>query len=220
MRHSGECYRNTGACFKCGKLGHQIADGPENKEKRVKPNVENHKPRENNPNATVFVITQEEVDNSNDVVSGTILINKMHAYVLFDCGATHLFVSKRFAKKLKLEGETLSEPLRVAKPARKTIETYKTPNHDEIIYNGRSKKKKSLLSASQTWKAMKSGDEIYLAMINEINDEVTLKIEEIPVIQEFSDVFPEELPGTIPDREVEFEINMIPGAAPISKAPY
>ncbi|XP_075481117.1 uncharacterized protein LOC142521825 [Primulina tabacum] len=132
IRHSGECYRNTGACFKCGRLGHRIDDCPENKEKGIKPNTENHKPRENKPNARIFAIMQEEVDNSNDVVAGTILINKMHAYVLFDCGATHSFVSKIFAKKLKIEGETLSEPLRVSMPARKTIETYKVHQNCKI----------------------------------------------------------------------------------------
>ncbi|XP_075504390.1 uncharacterized protein LOC142541818 [Primulina tabacum] len=261
MRHSGECYMNTGSCSKCGKLGHWIAVCPENKEKGIKPNAQNHKPRENKPNARIFAITQEEADNAKDIVAGTILINKMHVYVLFNCGATHSFVSKRFAKKLKLEGETLSEPLRVATFASKTIETYKahrnckicidnqifkteliqpnmaefdailgmnwlaknhalvdfqkksvklqTPNHEEIIYHGRSKEQKYLLSASQIWKAMKSGEEIYLAMISEVNDEVTLKIEEIQVIQEFPDFFTEKLPGTIPDREVEFEINLI-----------
>ncbi|XP_075479382.1 uncharacterized protein LOC142520263 [Primulina tabacum] len=95
-----------------------------------------------------------------------------------------------------------------------------TPNQEEIIYHGKSREQKSLLSASQTWNAMKGGEEIYLAMISEVKNEVTLNIEDIPVIQEFLDVFPEKLPITIPDHEVEFEINLIPGAAPISKAPY
>ncbi|KAL0447300.1 UNVERIFIED_CONTAM: RNA-directed DNA polymerase [Sesamum latifolium] len=43
---------------------------------------------------------------------------------------------------------------------------------------------------------------------------------EVPVVREFPDVFPEELPGLPPHREVDFEIETIPGAAPISIAPY
>ncbi|XP_076932496.1 uncharacterized protein LOC143598061 [Bidens hawaiensis] len=41
-----------------------------------------------------------------------------------------------------------------------------------------------------------------------------------PVICEYPDVFPEELPGLPPDREIEFTIDLIPGAEPILKAPY
>ncbi|XP_052478451.1 uncharacterized protein LOC105775484 [Gossypium raimondii] len=46
------------------------------------------------------------------------------------------------------------------------------------------------------------------------------KIQVVPVVCEFSDVFPEELPGLPPEREVEFSIDLIPGTAPISIAPY
>jgi hypothetical protein len=42
----------------------------------------------------------------------------------------------------------------------------------------------------------------------------------ICVVREFPDVFPEELPGMPPDREVEFVIDILPGTAPISKRPY
>jgi len=43
---------------------------------------------------------------------------------------------------------------------------------------------------------------------------------DIPVVCEFPDVFPEELPGLPPDREVEFKIELVPGTAPISRRPY
>jgi hypothetical protein len=42
----------------------------------------------------------------------------------------------------------------------------------------------------------------------------------IQVVRDFPDVFPEELPGMPPDREVEFVIDLLPGTAPISKQPY
>ncbi|XP_021985008.1 uncharacterized protein LOC110880882 [Helianthus annuus] len=46
------------------------------------------------------------------------------------------------------------------------------------------------------------------------------KIEDLPVVSEFADVFPEELPGLPPHRQVEFHIDLTPGAAPIARAPY
>ncbi|GJV56705.1 putative reverse transcriptase domain-containing protein [Tanacetum coccineum] len=45
-------------------------------------------------------------------------------------------------------------------------------------------------------------------------------IENLSVVREFADVFPDELPGLPPAREIEFGIELIPGAEPISKAPY
>ncbi|KAK5842194.1 hypothetical protein PVK06_004524 [Gossypium arboreum] len=45
-------------------------------------------------------------------------------------------------------------------------------------------------------------------------------MEQLSVVNEFTDVFPEELPGLPPDREVEFTIDVIPGTAPISITPY
>ncbi|XP_076901653.1 uncharacterized protein LOC143556119 [Bidens hawaiensis] len=46
------------------------------------------------------------------------------------------------------------------------------------------------------------------------------KINEVPVVSEFQDVFPDEFPGIPPDREVEFKIELLPGTNPIAKAPY
>ncbi|GJY92609.1 putative reverse transcriptase domain-containing protein [Tanacetum coccineum] len=46
------------------------------------------------------------------------------------------------------------------------------------------------------------------------------RLEDIPVVREFSEVFPENLPGLPPVRQVEFQIDLIPGAAPVARAPY
>jgi hypothetical protein len=45
-------------------------------------------------------------------------------------------------------------------------------------------------------------------------------VERIPVVCEYPDVFPEELPGMPTDRDIEFAIELQPGTAPISKRPY
>jgi hypothetical protein len=47
-----------------------------------------------------------------------------------------------------------------------------------------------------------------------------LATESMLVVEEFMDVFLEELPGMPPEREVEFYIDLIPGMAPIAKRPY
>jgi hypothetical protein len=49
---------------------------------------------------------------------------------------------------------------------------------------------------------------------------VELKLEDIHVVREFSDVFPNDLPGMPPERAIEFKIELQPGTAPIAKAPY
>ena len=49
---------------------------------------------------------------------------------------------------------------------------------------------------------------------------IATALENIPVVCEYPDVFPEELPGMPPDREVEFVIELKPGTAPISRQPY
>ncbi len=45
-------------------------------------------------------------------------------------------------------------------------------------------------------------------------------IENVPVVRDFQDVFPEELPGIPPARAVEFVIDLKPGTTPIAKRPY
>ncbi|GKA71636.1 hypothetical protein Tco_0777775, partial [Tanacetum coccineum] len=49
---------------------------------------------------------------------------------------------------------------------------------------------------------------------------VRIPLEDVPVIRYFPEVFPDELPGLPPPRKVEFRIDLIPGAAPVARAPY
>ncbi|GJU94131.1 hypothetical protein Tco_1318887 [Tanacetum coccineum] len=47
-----------------------------------------------------------------------------------------------------------------------------------------------------------------------------MQLEEVPIVQDFPEVFLEDLPGIPPTRQVEFQIDLIPGAAPVARAPY
>jgi hypothetical protein len=46
------------------------------------------------------------------------------------------------------------------------------------------------------------------------------QVSEVPVVNEFPDVFPKELPGMLPDRDIKFVIELKPGTTPIYKTPY
>ncbi|GJU85707.1 hypothetical protein Tco_1293253 [Tanacetum coccineum] len=46
------------------------------------------------------------------------------------------------------------------------------------------------------------------------------RLKELPIVRDFPDVFPEDLPGLPPTRQVEFKIDLVPGVAPVARAPY
>ena len=47
-----------------------------------------------------------------------------------------------------------------------------------------------------------------------------MNLEKTPVVKEFPDVFPEELPGISPERELDMSIEVVHGTTPVSRAPY
>ena len=76
----------------------------------------------------------------------------------------------------------------------------------------------ALISAVTTQKLLRKGCMGYLAYILNSNDGPQLK--DIPMVKEFSDVFPEELLGLPPEWEVEVSIDTFPGVPPIAQQPY
>ena len=77
----------------------------------------------------------------------------------------------------------------------------------------------SLISVMQANKMLRKACQGYLVYaIESANSE--MKLAKVPVVNEFFDVFPGDLPGLPPDREIEFEIELAPGIEPISIAPY
>nr|GEX88275.1 putative reverse transcriptase domain, aspartic peptidase domain protein [Tanacetum cinerariifolium] len=74
-------------------------------------------------------------------------------------------------------------------------------------------------SALQARTLQSHGCEGFLATIHDTTLDVP-SIHDQPIVSEFPDVFPDELPVIPPVREVEFNIELIPGSEPISKAPY
>ncbi|KAL8104588.1 hypothetical protein AgCh_028706 [Apium graveolens] len=91
-------------------------------------------------------------------------------------------------------------------------------NGNEVVFRGQRQAQK-FLTMLQDKRLLKKGNEAYLAYMMDTKKEVP-NIQDIPIVNEFEDVFPENLPGLPPNREIEFSIKLAPGTAPVPKAPY
>ncbi|GJX33220.1 putative reverse transcriptase domain-containing protein [Tanacetum coccineum] len=70
---------------------------------------------------------------------------------------------------------------------------------------------------------MQKGFPIFLAHVTakEVKDKSEKKrLKGVPIVRDFPEVFPEDLPGLPLTRQVEFQIDLVPGAAPVARAPY
>ena len=72
-----------------------------------------------------------------------------------------------------------------------------------------------MISAMAAQRMLRKGCRGYMAYVVETGKEGTI-MDEIPVVREFPNVFPNDIAGFPPDREVEFTIDQIPGIEPIS----
>ncbi|GJY41070.1 putative reverse transcriptase domain-containing protein [Tanacetum coccineum] len=103
------------------------------------------------------------------------------------------------------------------------------PFGDEILIvrgDGSSNKhgtRLNIISCTKAQEYLTKGCHVFLANITATKDEDKSKekrLEDVPVVQEFPEVFPEDLPGIPPTRQVEFRIDLVPGATPVARAPY
>ncbi|GJV64234.1 putative reverse transcriptase domain-containing protein [Tanacetum coccineum] len=81
----------------------------------------------------------------------------------------------------------------------------------------------TIISCSKAQKYMARGCQIFLAQISAKKEEDKSEgkqLKDVPIVRDFSKVFPEDLPSLPPARPVEFQIDLIPGAAPVARAPY
>ena len=77
----------------------------------------------------------------------------------------------------------------------------------------------NVISAMQAMRLIRKGCETFLALILD-SKRGQVDVEKIPVVKEFPNVFLEELPGIHLEREVDLSIEIVPGTAPMSRAPY
>nr|GEW00276.1 retrotransposable element Tf2 [Tanacetum cinerariifolium] len=88
--------------------------------------------------------------------------------------------------------------------------------------NGRESRL-TVISCSKAQEYMAKGCQVFLAHTSAKKEEESSKgkqLEDVPVVRDYPEVFPKDLLGVPPARPVEFQIDLIPGAAPVARAPY
>jgi hypothetical protein len=193
--------------------------------------------------------TVEEIFTGEEVLAGTFFLNEHPIIILFDSGASHDFMSSTCAKKAKLSLVASGAPYVISTPggrvnANRIVQkallelSGRIFNTNLIILGGKGidiilgmswmKLHRAVLDIAGRLVHLDSpvyGKVIlHLPVISRIEASLhhmaELKLEDIPIVREFLDVFPDDLPGMPPERAIEFKIELQLGTAPIAKAPY
>ncbi|XP_074328151.1 uncharacterized protein LOC141666044 [Apium graveolens] len=175
-------------------------------------------PQQNQSKARTFNMTVKEAVQNPSVVAGSLSVNSVNAKVLIDSRATRSFISKEFVDKLCYEvqwlGETLiiklanDDQVPVDRVCPKSVHNaqidcvnkkvnLRTADDVTVIFRGERQNKK-ILTMMQTKRLLRQGCKAYLAYVLDVNKEGP-RIEDIPVVCKFPDVFPDELLGLPPD---------------------
>ena len=98
--------------------------------------------------------------------------------------------------------------------------TLRTPSGEEVTFIGeRSNPLSNVISATIARTMVRKGCEAYLVYVIDTKREESILLD-IPKVCDYPDVFPKELPGLPPHKEIEFAIDIVQGATPASITPY
>ncbi|GJS43451.1 putative reverse transcriptase domain-containing protein [Tanacetum coccineum] len=208
--HSGKaCHGATSACFECGDIGHLAKDC-----KKGSTSTEGN--RNNMPHATsskVFALTTDQATNAQGTISRTLYMYDRDVFVLFDTSATHSVVSLAFSKHIKVPSTLLDYALSISTPMKYNV----VIGHK---YRGCSLRFDDKIPSANLIPLEMSDFDIILGMDWLTKHQATIDCYTKRVI--FGDLNNPEFiyQGSPPERDVEFAIELTPGAEPISKAPY
>ncbi|GJY25128.1 putative reverse transcriptase domain-containing protein [Tanacetum coccineum] len=219
------------ACYECGSTDHirsacprwNRAQGPrENHPNQVAANNggQGRRNQGNQARGRAFMLGAEEARQDLNIVTGTFTLNSHYATTLFDSGVDYSFVSTTFIPLLGLEPSDLGFKYEIEIASGQLVEIDKVikgfkleieghvfdidlipfghGSFDVIIGERPKEKSRLLMSAKASEK----------------------KQEEIVAVRDFPKVFLDDLSGLPPIREIEFRIELTPGAMPVAKSPY
>nr|GEY03026.1 hypothetical protein [Tanacetum cinerariifolium] len=204
VRHKVRYYKeknvSTGAnalsiltCYDCGDQGHTRNRCP----KKVK------QEEVGKFHGRAYAIQDAEPKGPN-VVIGTFVLNNHYAFVLFDSGSDRSFMDTRFSFMLNIDSVKIRASYEVELANGRYGLLVK---HDAVIVCGEK--------VIRARKYVERGCHLFLAHVTKKKSKEK-RLEDVHVIRDF----PEELRGLTPPRQVEFQIDLVPRAAPVARALY
>nr|GEV11994.1 hypothetical protein [Tanacetum cinerariifolium] len=185
------------------------------------------------------------INPDSNVITGTFLLNNRYAYILFDTGFDRSFVSTAFSSQVTITPTTLDHYYDVKLADGKIIGLNTTLrgctliflNHpfnidlmpvelgsfDTMIGMDWLEKYHAVIVCAEKIKYMLKGCYVFMTYVTTKKTKAKLRkmrLEDVSIVRDFPEVFPEDLSGLPPTRQVEFQIDLIPGVAPVARALY
>ncbi|GJU49773.1 putative reverse transcriptase domain-containing protein [Tanacetum coccineum] len=199
--------------YECGRPGHMKRECPKLRNQNHGNRVGNKTGNQtggNEATAKAYAISGGGTNPDSNVVTGMFLLNNCYASMLFDLGADRSFLSSTFSAFLDVAPSTLdtSHPLDI------DLMPVELGCFDIIIGMDCLAKYHALIVCDEKVIRIPYGDEKAEDKLEE------KRLEDVPIVREFPEVFLEDLPGLPPARQVKFQIDLVPGDAPVVRAPY
>ncbi|GJY31989.1 reverse transcriptase domain-containing protein [Tanacetum coccineum] len=188
-------------CFECGRQGHFRSDCPKLKDQNRR-NKAGNKNGVGKARGKAYVMGWGEANLDSNVVKE---LGSFNGIISIDWLANHHAIFICIEKVVRI------------------------PYGDKVLIvqgeggGRREKSKLSIISCTKTQKYIEKGCQIFLAQVTKKETEgksEEKRLEDVPTVQDFPKVFPEDLPRLPPTRQIEFQIDLVPGAAPVARAPY
>ncbi|GJX42407.1 putative reverse transcriptase domain-containing protein [Tanacetum coccineum] len=196
--------QKSGACYECGNTGHM---------KRNCPKLKNH--GNGNENGLTqgrdYALGGRDTSPDPNVIMGTFLLNDRYAMILFDTGADRSFLTK-------YHGVIIYDEKIIRVPFGREMLIFQGNGN-----NQREGSQLNIISCTKAQEYLSKGCDVFLAHLTtkEAKDKSEEKrLEDVPIVRDLPEVFPENLLGISPARQVEFQIDLVPGVAPVARAPY
>nr|GEY66419.1 hypothetical protein [Tanacetum cinerariifolium] len=215
---SKDCKKPVILCYNCNQLGHKLNECPNPKAIEAKPlksikEEKVEKAKVSNPKAHVYMMTAEEDQMVYDVVTGTILVSPIAAHVLCDSGVEIEIDDSTFRIDLipimlgvfdiVIGMDWLDKYNANILCSQKLIQVVNPQGREIIIYGDKRKDDYKLCSVMKAMKYLSHGCHAFMAHVIDTSFEKK-NVKDFLVVNEFLDVFPKDLSGIPPERQVEF----------------